>query len=221
MTVDDLAILRRAHGLFAGEPQTPTIDASAAHDDRPPAQSGAVPAAYRDAARLRDTHLSAARHTDTELARILAHARRDHGDAQRRTAAVLTAARSDAAAVPDNPIAHRELLRRRVARLRAQHAHVLTARRRARRRLAALRALRYRLHRRGPALPNSRAGIAVRAALSRLGCPYVWGATGPDRFDCSGLVKWAYAQAGVHLDRTTYDQINDGLPVRALAGPPR
>ncbi|KAA0101663.1 NlpC/P60 family protein [Mycolicibacterium sp. P1-5] len=67
-------------------------------------------------------------------------------------------------------------------------------------------------HRRLPA-PNSRSALAVRAALSRLGCPYVWGATGPDRFDCSGLVKWAYAQAGVRLDRTTYDQINDGVPV--------
>ncbi|CPR12775.1 NLP/P60 family protein [Mycobacterium bohemicum DSM 44277] len=54
---------------------------------------------------------------------------------------------------------------------------------------------------------------AVRAALSRLGCPYVWGATGPGQFDCSGLVQWSYAQAGVRLDRTTYQQINDGIPV--------
>lgn len=53
----------------------------------------------------------------------------------------------------------------------------------------------------------------MRAALSRLGRPYVWGATGPDRFDCSGLVQWSYRQAGVHLDRTTYQQINDGIPV--------
>lgn len=58
-----------------------------------------------------------------------------------------------------------------------------------------------------------RAGIAVHAALSRLGRPYVWGATGPNQFDCSGLVQWAYAQAGVHLDRTTYQQINEGIPV--------
>jgi cell wall-associated NlpC family hydrolase len=83
----------------------------------------------------------------------------------------------------------------------------------------ALRALRYRmLHHRGPGLaglplPSGRAGLAVRAALSRLGRPYVWGATGPDQFDCSGLVQWAYAQAGIHLDRTTYQQINDGIPV--------
>jgi peptidoglycan DL-endopeptidase CwlO len=92
----------------------------------------------------------------------------------------------------------------------------LTARLRARRRAMALRTLRYRmLHHHGLRLPlpNSRAGIAVRAALSRLGRPYVWGATGPDQFDCSGLVQWAYAQAGVHLDRTTYQQINDGIPV--------
>lgn len=119
------------------------------------------------------------------------------------------------------PIAQREAIRRRVARLRAQRAHVLTARRRARRHLAALRALRYRVaHGPGVALaklrlpsPSGRAGIAVHAALSRLGRPYVWGATGPNQFDCSGLVQWAYAQAGVHLDRTTYQQINEGIPV--------
>lgn len=62
-------------------------------------------------------------------------------------------------------------------------------------------------------LPNTRAGMAVRAALSRLGRPYVWGATGPDRFDCSGLTQWAYHQAGVHLSRTTYTQIYEGIPV--------
>ena len=61
--------------------------------------------------------------------------------------------------------------------------------------------------------PSSRAGIAVRAALSRLGRPYVWGATGPDQFDCSGLTQWSYARAGIHLDRTTYQQIYDGVPV--------
>jgi cell wall-associated NlpC family hydrolase len=80
-----------------------------------------------------------------------------------------------------------------------------------------LRALRYRVLRRGTGrrLPpaNSRAGIAIRAALSRLGRPYVWGATGPDRFDCSGLTQWSYARAGVHLDRTTYQQIHNGIPV--------
>ena len=110
----------------------------------------------------------------------------------------------------------REATRRQVARLRAQRAHVLSARSRAQRRTTALRALHYRMaHNRGLPLPspNGRAAIAVRAALSRLGRPYVWGATGPDQFDCSGLVQWSYAQAGVHLHRTTFQQINDGIPV--------
>lgn len=209
--MSDLDVLSRAHALFAGAPQTPAI-----HLDIPTAvHSDAVPAAYRTAADRRIAQLVASRGVDAELATILAHAARDHQDAHRQTGAVLQAARADAAAPPDNPVAQRELLRRRAARLREQRAHVLAARRRARRRLALMRALRYRLRRRGRRLPppNSRAGFAVRAALSRLGCPYVWGATGPDRFDCSGLVQWAYSQAGVRLDRTTYDQINDGTPV--------
>lgn len=53
----------------------------------------------------------------------------------------------------------------------------------------------------------------MRAALSKLGRPYVWGATGPNQFDCSGLVQWAYHQAGIPLHRTTYDQIHDGIAV--------
>ncbi|MEU8245311.1 C40 family peptidase [Nonomuraea sp. NPDC048916] len=47
---------------------------------------------------------------------------------------------------------------------------------------------------------------ALRAAVSKLGRPYVWGAEGPDTFDCSGLVQWAYAQAGVRMPRVTHQQ---------------
>lgn len=212
MTVDDLAVLRRAHDLFADPPRVAPVGVVDRSSASPPPAGAAVPEAYLEAAAGHRAQLAAARDTDTELAGLLERARNDHADGHRQTATVLAAARSDSAAPPTNPIAHRELLRRRAARLRAQHAHVRTARRRARIRLAALRALRYRVHRR-TGLPNSRAGAAVRAALSRLGCPYVWGAAGPDRFDCSGLVQWAYARAGVTLDRTTYDQINDGVPV--------
>jgi cell wall-associated NlpC family hydrolase len=43
------------------------------------------------------------------------------------------------------------------------------------------------------------AAAAVQAAMSRLGSPYVWGAAGPGGFDCSGLVLWAWAHAGVSL----------------------
>ncbi len=69
----------------------------------------------------------------------------------------------------------------------------------------------------GPAagmLAGSGAAItATNAALSKQGSPYVWGATGPDSFDCSGLVQWAYKQAGVSLPRSTYSQETVGSSV--------
>ncbi|MFG2128150.1 NlpC/P60 family protein [Streptomyces sp. NPDC048751] len=61
--------------------------------------------------------------------------------------------------------------------------------------------------------PNSRAAAAVAYAYSKLGSPYVWGATGPDSFDCSGLTQAAYRAAGLSLPRTTYTQINAGRRV--------
>jgi cell wall-associated NlpC family hydrolase len=61
--------------------------------------------------------------------------------------------------------------------------------------------------------PNSRAAAAVSYAYQKLGSPYVWGATGPNAFDCSGLVQAAYNSAGVSLPRTTYAQINAGQRV--------
>ncbi|MFJ2028852.1 C40 family peptidase [Streptosporangium sp. NPDC087985] len=51
---------------------------------------------------------------------------------------------------------------------------------------------------------------ALTAAISKLGRPYVWGAEGPDTFDCSGLVQWAYAQAGVKVPRVTHQQFVSG-----------
>ncbi len=61
--------------------------------------------------------------------------------------------------------------------------------------------------------PNARAAQAVAYAHRKLGSPYVWGATGPDAFDCSGLVLAAYRSAGVSLPRTTYAQIDAGRRV--------
>ncbi|MFF8913367.1 NlpC/P60 family protein [Streptomyces sp. NPDC015032] len=64
---------------------------------------------------------------------------------------------------------------------------------------------------RGPApAPGSRAAEAVAFAYGALGKPYVWGATGPSSFDCSGLTQAAWRSAGVALPRTTYTQINAG-----------
>jgi peptidoglycan DL-endopeptidase CwlO len=54
--------------------------------------------------------------------------------------------------------------------------------------------------------PRGNAQVAVDAALSKLGQPYRWGATGPNAFDCSGLMVWAWAQAGVSLPRTSAGQ---------------
>ncbi|MFD6424278.1 NlpC/P60 family protein [Streptomyces sp. NPDC060198] len=66
----------------------------------------------------------------------------------------------------------------------------------------------------GPvAAPNSRAAQAVAFAYGALGKPYVWGATGPSAYDCSGLTQAAWQAAGVSLPRTTYTQINAGQRV--------
>ncbi|WP_326829329.1 C40 family peptidase [Streptosporangium sp. NBC_01810] len=51
---------------------------------------------------------------------------------------------------------------------------------------------------------------ALTAAIGKLGRPYVWGAEGPDSFDCSGLVQWAYAQAGIKVPRVTHQQFVSG-----------
>ncbi|MEU0049876.1 NlpC/P60 family protein [Streptomyces sp. NPDC006309] len=60
---------------------------------------------------------------------------------------------------------------------------------------------------------TARAAAAVAYAYGKLGSPYVWGATGPNAFDCSGLVQAAYRSAGVSLPRTTYAQIDAGRRV--------
>ena len=62
---------------------------------------------------------------------------------------------------------------------------------------------------------NSAAAIAVAAALSKEGAAYVYGAAGPNAFDCSGLTSWAWAQAGVSIPRTSSGQ--GGLPVVPLS----
>ncbi|MFF0476223.1 NlpC/P60 family protein [Streptomyces sp. NPDC004284] len=62
-------------------------------------------------------------------------------------------------------------------------------------------------------LGPSRAAAAVMAARSAIGRPYVWGATGPSAFDCSGLMVWSYRQAGISLPRTSSAQRYAGRQV--------
>ncbi|MEV5713178.1 NlpC/P60 family protein [Amycolatopsis mediterranei] len=61
--------------------------------------------------------------------------------------------------------------------------------------------------------PTAAAQAAVNAALSKLGSAYVYGATGPSTFDCSGLTRWAYGQAGITLPRTSREQSTFGAAV--------
>jgi len=64
-----------------------------------------------------------------------------------------------------------------------------------------------------PAVPSGEGAAVVQAALSRLGAPYSWGATGPDAFDCSGLIKWAFLQNGKSLPRSSQALAQAGQPV--------
>ncbi|WP_055070077.1 SH3 domain-containing C40 family peptidase [Clostridium massiliamazoniense] len=53
----------------------------------------------------------------------------------------------------------------------------------------------------------------VNYAEQFLGRPYVWGATGPNAFDCSGLTSYVYRHFGYNIGRTTYTQVDQGTPV--------
>jgi cell wall-associated NlpC family hydrolase len=64
--------------------------------------------------------------------------------------------------------------------------------------------------------PGSGSGqgyAALQAALTKVGSPYSWGATGPNSFDCSGLTSWAFAQAGVSIPRSSGAQAGSGAAV--------
>jgi cell wall-associated NlpC family hydrolase len=67
-----------------------------------------------------------------------------------------------------------------------------------------------------PAITFGPIVAVLQFAFAQLGKPYVLGATGPDAYDCSGLVQAAYGSIGVNLPRTTYQQVRVGTPVYDL-----
>ena len=64
-----------------------------------------------------------------------------------------------------------------------------------------------------PLAPGSAAAVAVKTALAHVGDPYVWGATGPNGFDCSGLTSYAWAAAGFALPHSSLAQSQMGRAV--------
>ncbi|WP_243737517.1 C40 family peptidase [Blastococcus xanthinilyticus] len=65
----------------------------------------------------------------------------------------------------------------------------------------------------GVTASSAAAQVAVDTALAQIGDPYVWGAGGPNAFDCSGLTSYAYAAAGVMLPHSSRSQSQMGRPV--------
>ena len=63
------------------------------------------------------------------------------------------------------------------------------------------------------AAPTQAAQVAVNTALAQQGKPYVWAGAGPNSFDCSGLVQYAYAAAGISLPHSSRMQSTIGTPV--------
>jgi cell wall-associated NlpC family hydrolase len=57
------------------------------------------------------------------------------------------------------------------------------------------------------------AAAVIQAALSRIGSPYSWGGSGPNAFDCSGLVMWSFQQAGISLPHSSQALAQGGQPV--------
>ena len=65
-----------------------------------------------------------------------------------------------------------------------------------------------------PAVPGGGEGtLAIQAAMTQVGQPYAWGGAAPGGFDCSGLVMWAFQQAGIALPHSSQALANGGQPV--------
>jgi cell wall-associated NlpC family hydrolase len=177
--------------------------------------------------------LQAVSNSQTQALADLAGARRAEEQAQASASAALAAQRSataqmhadrasvQAAAHQEETILH-HMEAREAAIIRAAKARA--ARLAAERAAAALRAREAAAASAAAALSSQSvnepvvsgsggARVAVEWAYKELGKPYVWGAAGPNSFDCSGLTQYVWAKAGVYLDHYTGDQWNEGQHV--------
>ncbi|HEY8533805.1 MAG TPA: NlpC/P60 family protein [Micromonospora sp.] len=132
---------------------------------------------------------------------------------------------ADVLAVRDEYVAEKRKIDELVARQQRQEAELAEKRKKIDAEIKRLQELRIQAYgsttsggelRIGPCpavYPGGKAAIVVKTACAQIGKPYVWGAAGPDAFDCSGLTQYAWAAAGVHLTHYTGAQWNEGTPV--------
>jgi cell wall-associated NlpC family hydrolase len=227
MDPETLELLRRSHQLFGLPAAPPELHG----DDDPRLDKrlagnaglhgrGGHQQYVNDLTKMRET-LRAAAGNDAELGKILGQLAADHAEGHRSTTEVLDAAAADTAPASDTSMGNREAIARKAVYLRHQHDTIRGAHARARHTTAALRALRYRRgHAHGISpdllrrLPHTRGGNALKHALTQLGVDYVWGGTSPGKgLDCSSLMQYAWDRVGVHIPRTTWDQIHVGAAV--------
>lgn len=176
-----------------------------------------VASTYQDFLSILGAAQTQSRSTGAALAAAGRLARRASALAARQTVLQVAAARS-AAAVEADLAAEQQLLAAATAQVRllAAEQAALAAATQSSYAAGILRSLLGASFAQ-TAAPNAIAAEAVAAARSRLGDPYVWGGSGPNVFDCSGLTQWSYAQAGVLLPRVAAEQYNAGQHVSLAA----
>ncbi|GDY30381.1 hydrolase Nlp/P60 [Gandjariella thermophila] len=129
-----------------------------------------------------------------------ADARKRAEDAQRRAQQA-----TDAAAQLTQAIAaHKQDLQNQITQLRAAMNRLTAAQKSSLMGSAACGAAN---------LGTGAVATALEAALSKCGAPYVWGGSGPNSFDCSGLTMWAFGKAGISLPHSAAAQYNYGTSV--------
>lgn len=184
---------------------------------------------------VRKTYVEAAAADQTSTLDQLRAARQDleaqqaklkaSSDSARQAASTLASQKSAIDAAIADQQATLSKVKGDIAQLIAQEQAAAAADAQRRAQLALQQAASARPKSKGPAIPagppppvGHGAGVAVQAAESRIGDPYVYGAAGPNEFDCSGLTMWAWGQAGVSLPHSSQMQYSGSthIPISAI-----